>query len=466
VRCSMFKNLSRFLEGNPIEGLINYDIKNESPWDEVIAEKAPIQKMQKYRDYNRNTSLSFDCDNSNGTCDFVDSIYQELWGWSYENRMSLTSELQNKFNNYWDRLGSDTMNSFSTIYRQALKINSDNKSSVKQNKHLQKFATLTHTIGNLTLVPFKIDPDNDKKSFNQYRGFRDNHTNKYFVYDFFDLSLKIIKENVDIQTFKEYIDTFYLHDFVNLDDNYSIKPLLKKHKTLLAQNKMSLDNPESFLPDNNDELNEYLINVNKLIMQRSKRIVIVLNNKLDNHDNKSTRHSSHSKRKMKKVSKKVVGWSLIVTLSFIIAIILLFEFADLEGILIKNAIEQYGILAVGIEFIQNYATSILIFFLFSFVILFVLIKISSILIDITLDKFGRCISCNKLFAIKKVKTNLINVADISIKKELKQRNSNGEVIGTSEQYIPGTKKTYEIIHQCKYCKQRQVSRYSQKFENI
>ncbi|KYG33899.1 hypothetical protein [Alkalihalobacillus trypoxylicola] len=462
----MFKSLNRFLEQNPIEDLVNYDIKNESPWDEVNAEKAPIQKIQKYKDCNRNTSLSFDCDNSNGTCDFVDSIYKELWGWSFRNRMNLPSELYTKFNNDWDRLGSDTMNSFSTIYRQAIKINSDNKSSVKQNKHLQKFATLTHTIGNLTLVPFKIDFENDKKSFNQYRGFRGNETNKYFVYDFFDLSLKMIKENVDPQTFKEYIEIFYLQDFVNMDDNYSIKPLLKKHKPLLAQNKMSLDKPESFLPDHNDELNEYLINVNKLIMQRSNRLVNALKNKLDLHDTEATRESNQSKRKIRKFPIKVIGWSLIVMVSFVISILLLFEFAELEGIIIKNAIEQYGILAVGTEIIQNYTTSILIFFLFAFVILFVLIKISTVLFDMILDKLGRCTSCHKLFAMKKVKNHLINVADISIKKELKQKNLNGEVIGTTEQYIPGKRKTYEMIHQCKYCKEKQVSSYSQNYENV
>lgn len=458
----MFENLNRFLEKKSIGDLINYDIKNESPWNGVFTEKKPIQKMEKYRSYNNETSLRFDCDNSNGTCDFVDSIYQELWGWSYKNRMSLSSEFQNKFNNYWDRLGSDTMNSFSTIYRQALKINSDNKSSVKHNKHLQKFATLTHTIGNLTLVPFKIDTENDSKSFNQSRGFRDNHTNKYFVYDFFDLSLKIIKENVGIQTFKEYIDTFYLHDFVNLDDNYSIKPLLKKHKPLLAQNKMSLDNPESFLPDNNDELNEYLMNVNKLIMQRSKRIVKVLKNNLDINSDKIT---MQPKRKMNKVSKKILVWSLILILSFIIAFISIFKNVDKSGIGIKSAIEQYGLWVISREFIQEYTISILQLSLFIFVILFILIKAVSILIDKTLDKLGRCISCKKLFAMRKIETNLIEVADISIKKELKQRNLSGEVMGTSEQYIPGTRKTYETIHECKYCKQRQSKKYAKTFEN-
>lgn len=463
MRCTMLKKLSGFLDENPIESLITYDIKNESPWDEVHAEKNPIQKMKKYRDGNKNTSLSFDCDNSNGTCDFVDSIYQELWGWSYKNRMRLSPAFQNKFNNYWDRLGSDTMNSFSTIYRQALKINADDKSAVKHNKHLQEFATLTHTIGNLTLVPFKIDSKKDTKSFNQYRGFRDNDTNKYFVYDFFDLSLKIIKESVNEQTFKAYIDAFHLQDFVHPDDNYRIKPLLKKHKSLLAQNKMPLDNPESFLPENNEELNEYLMNVNKLIKQRSKRIVNVLKNNLDTTN--IDKVTMQPKRKMNKVSKTILTGSILLFLSFIVAFIGVLRYVDMNEIGIKNAIEQHGLWDVSREFIQAYTTLILKFSLYIFIAFIILIKVVSIGINIALDKLGRCKSCKKLFALKKIQTNLINVADISIKKELKRRNSNGEVIGTSEQYIPGTKKTYETIHQCKHCKHKQFGKYSRTVEN-
>ncbi len=101
--------------------------------------------MNIFNRLNKDVSSKFECDNSNGTCTLTDSLFRELWGWSYESKKTLPIKVARKFNGYWNRLGSDTMNSFSIIYRRALRINDDNKSIVDQNNNLQTFATLTHT---------------------------------------------------------------------------------------------------------------------------------------------------------------------------------------------------------------------------------------------------------------------------------------------------------------------------------
>lgn len=122
----------------------------------------------------------------------------------------------------------DTMNSFDTIYRATHSIYHGNTHLVEQNDFLAKFASLTHTIGNFTLVSFQLIPQKDSHSFNQYRGFQGNGDNPYFVYDFFDLSLKLIQENTSAQVFKDYIYTFFLNDYV--DKDYHIVPLFERHQ--------------------------------------------------------------------------------------------------------------------------------------------------------------------------------------------------------------------------------------------
>jgi len=160
------------------------------------------------------------------------------------------------------------MNSFSTTYSQALKIDSQDHDTVNININLQKFAGLIHPIGNFTLIPFKLDWQNDKKSFNQYRG---ANFGKYFVYDYFDLSLKLIKENISDDAFRSYVDTFYLNNYVDM--NYIIRPLFKSHEEFLRSSKLDLENPKKFIPQNEAELNEYLVNVINNIELRGRRIV-------------------------------------------------------------------------------------------------------------------------------------------------------------------------------------------------
>jgi hypothetical protein len=46
---------------------------------------------------------------------------------------------------------------------------------------------------------------------------------------------------------------------------------------------------------------------------------------------------------------------------------------------------------------------------------------------------------------------LVDSEKISIKVELEDQNIYGEVRGYREQYIPGTRDTYQTIYTCKHC---------------
>lgn len=134
-----------------------YDFKNESPMEEVKQEKNPVKKFLKYK----LSDSSFDCDRS----DLARSIYKKIW--------RLSDEQLAKYD-------FDTMNSFYRIYRLLLlaydieRGNLHWKSSgisdyklryvwllaeydfykeINELEEVQKFAVLTHSIGNFTLVP-------------------------------------------------------------------------------------------------------------------------------------------------------------------------------------------------------------------------------------------------------------------------------------------------------------------------
>lgn len=261
---SVYGSIEGFMAaGNSLEALCEYDFKNESPWPDVVGETEPIKKFQLYKG---KKEPPFDCDR----CKFAMDLYTRLWGWSYGRRGVMPESLSSRFGGRIIGFGSDTMNSFATVYRTARNIYYQSAKSPDANKRLAQFAALTHTAGNLTLVPYQLDPVNDKRSFNSYRGYRGEDGNKYFVYDFFDLSLKLIQEYLGQETFQSYIDVFLLNDYV--DKSYRVIPLIKSHKKPLKAQRLPLDAPESFLPQSEQELNEFLDNVISRIQARGMRI--------------------------------------------------------------------------------------------------------------------------------------------------------------------------------------------------
>ena len=56
--------------------------------------------------------------------------------------------------------------------------------------------------------------------------------------------------------------------------------------------------------------------------------------------------------------------------------------------------------------------------------------------------------------------------DISVLTEVKKRNKDGEVIGTTEQYIPGTRTFYRETYKCKGCGEISYGTYSKDRKNL
>lgn len=72
----------------------------------------------------------------------------------------------------------------------------------------------------------------------------------------------------------------------------------------------------------------------------------------------------------------------------------------------------------------------------------------------------RCHACKHWGALKKVQTDLLKTEDISVLMELEDRNSNRQVIGTHDQYVPGKRNTYRNIYKCQYCGNLEAYKYT------
>lgn len=90
----------------------------------------------------------------------------------------------------------------------------------------------------------------------------------------------------------------------------------------------------------------------------------------------------------------------------------------------------------------------------------ILIAIISALIIIPISRDTKCPACNKKFALKKVGDVETGRENISVKMKLENKDRNGEVIGTSEQYVPGKRIFYKRTYICKYCGEKSYSTYS------
>lgn len=445
----MNKSVNAYLEaGNKIESLVTYDFKNESPWPDVKRETDPNKKFQLYKS---KKTPPFDCDTSFLALD----IYEQLWGWKHEERFALPEQLSPYFSGKWERMGSDTINSFSTIYNAARKIYKDDYESISSNPLLSKFALMTHCIGNFTLVPFHLDPEQDGMSFNQCRGFRGNRNNKYFVCDFFDLSLKLIQQSTDKQTFKSYIDVFLLNDYV--DDEYNVIPLFKRHKAFLREKTLSNENPEKFLPQNEQELNEYLTNVLKLIEARGNRMVSTLRKESPHTKPVETVQKSKSLKLSPKVKRYILAPLAAFAIVFLaLSYYIIYIYAFHGGFI--SLTKKYGFSRVVSETISLWGSIFADLIKVTFVIIILLVILFFILRlalkklwAVLCEKFKRCDKCKKFFAYERINTKLINSEQISVLMQTTERYANGDLKGTGEQYVPGTRKTYTDTYRCKYC---------------
>lgn len=64
---------------------------------------------------------------------------------------------------------------------------------------------------------------------------------------------------------------------------------------------------------------------------------------------------------------------------------------------------------------------------------------------------AKCHACKRWGALEWALEEETGRENISVKMQLEERNSRGDLIGTSEQYIPGKRITYKDTYQCKHC---------------
>ncbi len=278
----------------------DYDIKNE------VNQFRNSQKdnIYKFLLYKADKS-PFDCDR----CDYAKSVYHRLWG--FNNNVSDNFQ-PIKVGKHNILMGMDTMNSFWITFAWALntwckddierefgishvetqscneliknysalkKIIINNLSEDIYNQ-FNKFAALTHTIGNLILVPKTLAPHTKNQSFNQARASAWN--------DYFDLSLTWLLKNEeeiwDSNTIKEYRKIFALESYIS--DNGEIIPLNAEHKQILTG-----ENGAESRPQTKEQLTALINNINGRIIHRG----IILHSRLTNTNNK--RNTSETVKK-------------------------------------------------------------------------------------------------------------------------------------------------------------------------
>lgn len=110
---------------------------------------------------------------------------------------------------------------------------------------------------------------------------------------------------------------------------------------------------------------------------------------------------------------------------------------------------------------QNIWANIVSFFHFLMPLLFV------VAIEILKKGYERiCPSCKKWFALKEVGTEIVGKEDIHVKVEGNTYNRNREIIGTQEQYVPGTRKIYHRNYKCTKCGEECYSKFSESSANL
>ena len=126
-------------------------------------------------------------------------------------------------------------------------------SKVHNSEELKKFAALTHTIGNIAIVPY---------GFNTNRNFN----------DYWDMGLKLIQENLSSNEWEDYINMNFFNHYV--DENNNIKQYFKRSNNFKRSNKNNL-----YLPQNEEDIIRFLKNVNFCIETREKDMMKELHKK-------------------------------------------------------------------------------------------------------------------------------------------------------------------------------------------
>lgn len=235
-----------------------------------------------------------DCDGWDGKCSLAVDLYETLWGWK-EGEQRRGSSLFRTVKPF-GALGGDTLNSVQTtlneylkalneekeIYRQHLKNNTSTrfclqlyclygKDFIKQlaeKEELVRLIQLTHTMGNLGLVPAgyngargsakKIQDYSDLSLYNLLHNC-DGMSGKYFGED----------EETRKHNFARYINFSFLWDSVEKRSNtYEVRPLCDSHEMKMhVWDLMGTWTSENVLPKK-EELEQLCRNINSRIIRR------------------------------------------------------------------------------------------------------------------------------------------------------------------------------------------------------
>ena len=123
--------------------------------------------------------------------------------------------------------------------------NTDYFKKVMENEKLNRFAILTHTIGNLTIVP---------KNFNRWRG----------AFDYWDFGIIRLPNFSPEHDLDYHIRTYLYQDALNEDGK--LKPLWPGHYDITVP----------YLPETPEQVEAFLDNVTDQIIKRGERLVVRL----------------------------------------------------------------------------------------------------------------------------------------------------------------------------------------------
>lgn len=530
-KAGLFEAFCELTEGlNMAFKSYDYDLKNEIEEYRQCGED-DLYKFLLYK--STAVEKNFDCDRSA----YAKSLYNKLWGFDINNRENFQYI---HVGNQEILMGMDTMNSFWTTFAwclnkwcsddihkefglRAVTANSaqvllSNYSALKKImiNNLSKdifdkfvlFAKLTHSIGNLLLVPKKLEPHtHGRQTFNTARASKWN--------DYFDLSMQWILRNDeplwDEKTVNDYLDLFDLRDYVTEDN--TIIPLIESHRKIIHGG----ENIDS-RPQNKLEIEQLLDNINNRIMKRGKRLYAKLTN--TEYVEQEELNKSYPTNKAKIIFIKNIlfhmtwitllffsPFSLIqgavlldlTSLSLVIIIpLMLVELCALIylaywlanrkkqkvvhanvanssndqptkiktikkinkktviGLIVWTIWMGVGIWLYSDDFVHDniFITVGLFYFMiyfagFPFLILYF--------------KYGiklRCRKCKLFYMLKRERLEKLSEKNIVIKVTNEKKDSDGYVISTSEQHLPGTRTHYKQHYKCKICNTFHYSVYS------
>ena len=221
------------------------------------------------------------------------------------------------------------------------------------------------------------------------------------------------------------------------------------------------------MPQNEEELNEYLGNVISVIKNRGTKIAkILLAAKGDCDNNMNTEQTKNSSLK-----SKIIRIFLILLCAFIVSFFIFFFV--LSSSACNNAggfnvlVKQYGFFPLIFELIKlSLLDSLKISLMNVALLTFLYFIIRNLYRKIAKKFLLQCPNCKKIFALKKIKSELAKKEDISILVELKDKDAYGKITGTREEYIPGERKFYNDVYICKHCNKTITKRRTKEVEKI